>query len=300
MAVVTSLQQLGHIVSKIREAISQPSNFFGEDNQEIKKVFEKLSPFFVAFEKFIKILEEEGLSKDFWLLSTYPHVSKTASQQIAAKYSGKFISFIPLKSINFSAIVPATAITKVLFSLKKQPKIRKIIETFVIQKELEFKKSLEIELAKIPEGTTAQVIQEYKNYFTNTRGTFEDYSAFCTQKQLEEEQQRKIDIQAAKIKEEKIKAQIKQEEEQFQERGGYDSIQVDQIQSARKKALIPKKKTKKAPLPHGIEEKIEQKKLQEELQSQSEDRAQKFFQEKQKRQQDYIDKLKKLQRKGKD
>ncbi len=300
MAVVTSSQKLGQIVSTIREVISHPGDLFGEDNREMKEVFEKLSSSFEDLEIIVKVLEEEGLSKDLWLFTTFPHVSKIASKQIAAKYSGKFIPVIPLQDINFSEIMPAVAITKVLFSLKKQPKIGKIIEKFIALQDLEFKKSLEIELAKIPGDTPAKTIQEYKNYFTNTRGSFEDYTAFCTQKRLEEEHQHKLEVQTAKLKEEKIKAQIKQEEEQFQERGGYDSIQVDQIQSARKKALVPKKKTKKGPLPHGIEEKIEQKKLQEELQTQSEDRAQKFFQEKQKRQQDYIDKLKKLQRKGKE
>ncbi len=300
MAILTSSQQLAQIVLRIHETISQPSILFGEDNQEIKNILETLSQNFFDFESIVLSLEKEGLSKDFWLFSTNLHVSKSVSQQIAIKYSGKFMPVISLKTTNFSSIVPATLITKILFSLKKQPKIRKIIEGFVAQKDLEFKKSLEIELAKIPEGTPAQVIQEYKVFYTNTRGTFVDYTIFCSKKQLEEERVRKIEAQAAKLKEEKIKAQIKQAEEDFQEHGGYDSILVDQIQNARKKALIPKKKTKKAPLPHSIEEKIEQKKLQEELQSQSEDRAQKFFLEKQKRQQDYINKLKKLQQKGKD
>ncbi len=300
MAVIPSPQQLGQMVSTIREVISRPSNLFGEVNEELKMFFEKLTPLFASFEKMLTGLEEEGLSRDFWLLSTYLYVTKIDSRQVTAKYSGKFMPVIPLHSINVSTILPANVITKVLFSLKKQPKIRKIIEKFIAQKNLEFKKSLEIELTKIPESTPVRIIQEYKNYFTNTRGSFEDYTAYGAKKQLEEEQERNLELQTAKIKEEKIKAQIKHEEEEFQEQGGYDSIQIDQIQSARKKALTPKKKTKKIPLPHGIEEKMEQKKLQEELKSKSEDRAQKFFQEKQKRQQDYIDKLKKFQRKGKD
>jgi hypothetical protein len=300
MAVLSSPQPLGQLISTIREVISRPSNLFGEVNEGLKMFFEKFTPFFASFEKMLTGLEEEGLSRDFWLLSTYLHVTKIASRQVTANYSGKFMPVIALQSIKVSTILPANMITKVLFSLKKQPKIRKIIEKFITQKGLEFKKSLDIELGKIPESTPAQIIQEYKNYFTNTRGSFEDYTTFRAKKQLEEEQQRKLDLQTAKIKEEKIKAQIKHEEEEFQERGGYDSVQIDQIQSARKKALTPKKKTKKTPLPHGIEEKMEQKKLQEELKSKSEDRAQKFFQEKQKRQQDYIDKLKKFQQKGKD
>ena len=300
MAIVSSPQQLGQIVSTIREVLSRPSNSFGENNQEIKKVFEKLTTLFVAFENIVKSLEEEGFSEDFWLLSPYLHVSKTASRQIAANYSDKFTPVIPLHSIKFSTILSANFMTKVLFSLKKQPKIRKIIERFIAQRDIEFKNSLEFELGKIPKDTPAQIIHEYKNYFTNMRGSYEDYTNFCEKKQLEEERQRKLEIQAAKLKEEKMQTQLKQEEDFFQERGGYDSIQIDQIQSARKKALIPKKKTKKASLSQGIEERIEEKKLQEELKSKSEDHAQKFFQEKQKRQQDYIDKLKKLQRKGKD
>src|SRR4030042_149804 len=143
MAVISSPEQLAQILSTIREIISQPSDFFGENNQEIKEVLIKMIPLFDVFEGIVKTLEKEGFSQDFWLFSTYLHVSKSLSRQIAAIYTDKITPVILLHSIKFSTILSPNFITKVLFSLKKQPKIRKIIEKFIVQKDLEFQKSLE-------------------------------------------------------------------------------------------------------------------------------------------------------------
>lgn len=92
---------------------------------------------------------------------------------------------------------------------------------------------------------------------------------------------------------------MKHQLREFEETGGYEAIQDDEIERVRKKALPVKKTVKKASLSPEIADKIQQRKLKNQIQADSEDRAQKFFKEKQKLQQDYLEKLKKMQNKRK-
>jgi len=82
-AVITFSQQRGDCFKN--RMLSRRNDLLERIIQKLRRYL-KIESSIEGFSYIIKALEEQGLLKDFWLFSTYLHVSKAATQQIAAKY----------------------------------------------------------------------------------------------------------------------------------------------------------------------------------------------------------------------
>jgi hypothetical protein len=264
-------------------------------NQELRDY----SALFENIEQIIQQLDKSGFLGDFWLLSTSLRLSKALLLQAAIQFKEQLIPFIPFSPKNVVSIIPASKTAKILLVIKKNPKILPVINRFNSLKQQEFESDLERELQKIPEDTPASIIQDFKTFFANTQQDWDRFLKLQERKKLDEEGKRKLEVQRARQKEKLMKEQMKHQLDEFEEVGGYEAIEQDQIERVRKKALPAKKPAKKASFSPEIEEKIEHKKRKDELRAESEDRTQKFFAEKKKLQQDYMERLKKLKDKRK-
>lgn len=265
--------------------------------------FEKvLGSTFTAFKNFDLLwreFEKNGFTEDFWVLSTSTQINKMAIHQVGAQFAPQIKPVVPIPVENITPIIPANRTAKLMLVMKKNTKLLSIQHRFTTLKQQEFDTKLELELATIPTGESPLLIQEFKTYFSNTQKSWTQFLEYQEQKQLEETQQRKLEQHRIQLQGKQAKQQMKHQLREFEETGGYEAIQDDEIERVRKKALPVKKTVKKASLSPEIADKIQQRKLKNQIQADSEDRAQKFFKEKQKLQQDYLEKLKKMQNKRK-
>jgi|SRR5271157_347605 len=299
MAVISSLRDFTAFASKFKQVSAHLSTFQTENSSEINRGIQNAVTFIEMLEIIFKELDKTGFLGDYWLLSTFSRLPKAAMLQGAAQFTGEIIPLIPLPVTKVTSTLPASKTAKALILLKKNKKISAIVNRFNLLKQREFETKLDSEMQKIPEDTPTSVIQDFKTFFANTQRDWEQFLVYTKEKELEEEGRRKLEVHRARLKEKLTKEQIKHQQEEFEDSGGYEAIEQDQIEKVRKKALPAKKQAKKVKLSPEIEEKIEQKKLKDELRAESEDRTQKFFKEKKKLQQDYVEKLKKLQDKRK-
>jgi len=300
MAELLSLNEFTTFVDKFKQILDQLSSIPTGASEQLNQYREEMGIFLEQLGLVLREFDSRSFLGDSWLLSTFARITKVATQRLSESLFDQIKPIIPISRSQLVSIIPANKIAKVLLSLRKNPKLQQIVAHLNARKRQEYKLKLESELLKAPEETSPDEIQEFKTYFANTQEGWEEFQNFQQKKLREDKEQRKLETHRARLKEQRAKEKSKQQLQEFEDTGGYESIEVDQIERVRKKALVPQKRGKRAKFSPEIEEKIEQRKLKEQQQSDSEDRAQKFFQEKQKMQQEYIEKLKKMQKKRKE
>ena len=199
------------------------------------------SPSIENIGKIFNEFEKCGFDKDLWVLSTYTRITKNAIYEAGARYRSQITPVILIPANSVTPIIPANRIAKLLLVTKKNTKILETGNRFTTLKQQKFDAKLGLELAAIPPEESPSVIQEFKTYFSNTQNGWDQFLEYRKQKQVAESQQRKLVQHRIRLQERQAKQQMKHQLREFEETGGYEAIQEDEIERVRKKPCLRKK-----------------------------------------------------------